>query len=115
MSDGTGIDLLKAFGAALIPVVFSYGGWQRAACVAGEMKDARHILARALVVGVVAVVAIYLLVNLAFLRVLGVGALEPDAHADAGCPGPRIDRPGSGSRARRRWRCRPWGSSVTAL
>jgi basic amino acid/polyamine antiporter, APA family len=68
-------DLLKSFGAALIPVVFSYGGWQRAACVAGEMKDARHSLSRALVVGVLAVIALYLLVNLACLRVLGVDAL----------------------------------------
>jgi len=68
-------DLLKAFGAALIPVVFSYGGWQRAACVAGEMKDARRNLSRALVVGVLGVIVLYLLVNVACLRVLGIEAL----------------------------------------
>jgi APA family basic amino acid/polyamine antiporter len=68
-------DLLKAFGAALIPVVFSYGGWQRAACVAGEMKDAGRSLSRALIVGVLAVITLYLLVNVACLRVLGVDAL----------------------------------------
>jgi basic amino acid/polyamine antiporter, APA family len=68
-------DMLKAFGAALIPVVFSYGGWQRAACVAGEMKDAGRSLSRALVVGVLAVITLYLLVNVACLRVLGVEGL----------------------------------------
>lgn len=69
------LDLVKAFGAALIPIMFSYGGWQTANFVAGEMKDARRNLGRALVAGVLAVIAIYLLVNLAFLRALGLEAL----------------------------------------
>jgi len=69
------VDALKAFGAALIPVVFSYGGWQTANYVAGEMKDAHRNLARALMVGVLAVVGIYLLVNIACLRVLGIDGL----------------------------------------
>jgi APA family basic amino acid/polyamine antiporter len=43
--------------------------------VAGEMKDGRRNLVRALLVGVLAVVAIYLLVNIACLNVLGVVAL----------------------------------------
>jgi APA family basic amino acid/polyamine antiporter len=66
---------LKAFGAAMIPVVFSYGGWQTANFVAGEMKDARRNLARALVVGVLIVIACYMLVTLACVRALGVEAL----------------------------------------
>jgi APA family basic amino acid/polyamine antiporter len=66
---------LKAFGAAMIPVVFSYGGWQTANFVAGEMKDARRNLARALIVGVVVVIALYMLVTLACVRALGVEAL----------------------------------------
>ena len=69
------LDALKLFGAAMIPVVFSYGGWQTANYVAGEMKDSGRNLARALVVGVFAVIALYLLVNIACLRALGVEAL----------------------------------------
>ncbi len=68
-------DPLKAFGAAMIPVVFSYGGWQTANYVAGEVKDSSRNLSRALLVGVVAVIALYLLVNLACLRALGVEQL----------------------------------------
>jgi APA family basic amino acid/polyamine antiporter len=67
--------LLKAFGAAMIPVVFSYGGWQTANYVAGEMKDSRRNLGRALVLGVTAVIVLYLLINLACVRVLGMDAL----------------------------------------
>jgi len=69
------LGFLKSFGAAMIPVVFSYGGWQTSNYVAGEVKDAHRNLARALVVGVIGVIALYLLVNLACLRALGVTAL----------------------------------------
>ncbi|HEY2177208.1 MAG TPA: amino acid permease [Caulobacteraceae bacterium] len=66
---------IKAFGAALIPVVFSYGGWQTANYVAGEVRQAGRNLARALLIGVAAVIALYLLVNLACLHGLGVSGL----------------------------------------
>ncbi len=66
---------VKAFGAAMIPVVFSYGGWQTASYVGGEMRDAGRNLARALLLGVLAVITLYLLVNIACLRALGVAAL----------------------------------------
>jgi basic amino acid/polyamine antiporter, APA family len=65
----------KAFGAALIPVLFSYGGWQTANYVAGEIRDARRRLGLALLGGVIAVAALYLLVNIACLRALGIGGL----------------------------------------
>jgi APA family basic amino acid/polyamine antiporter len=71
----TPADFLKLFGAAMIPVVFSYGGWQTSNFVAGEMKDPGRNLARALVVGVLAVITLYILVNLACLRALGIDSL----------------------------------------
>jgi APA family basic amino acid/polyamine antiporter len=67
--------LLTAFGAAMIPVVFAYGGWQTASFVAGEMKQPRRDLPRALVLGVVGVAALYISVNYVCLRALGVTAL----------------------------------------
>jgi APA family basic amino acid/polyamine antiporter len=66
---------LKAFCAAMIPVVFSYGGYQTANFVAGEMKDARRNLARALVAGILIVITLYMLVTLGCLRALGIDAL----------------------------------------
>ncbi len=67
--------VLKAFGGAMIPVVFSYGGWQTANYVAGEIKNPGRNLARALMAGVAVVILLYLLVNIACLRALGVEAL----------------------------------------
>ena len=68
-------DLFKAYGAALIPVVFAYGGWQTANYVGGEIKNPRRNLVLALVIGVVGVIALYLAVNIACLRALGPAAL----------------------------------------
>ena len=68
--------LLKSIGAAMVPIAFAYGGWQTATFVAGEMRDARRDLSRGLVIGVGGVVALYLAVNLACLRVLGSGGLD---------------------------------------
>jgi APA family basic amino acid/polyamine antiporter len=68
-------DALKAFGAGMIPVVFSYGGWQTTNYVAGEMMNPGRNLARALVAGVLGVMALYLLVNIACIRALGIGGL----------------------------------------
>jgi APA family basic amino acid/polyamine antiporter len=62
---------IQGFSAALIPVLFTYGGWQTANFVAGEMKDPRRNLAIALVAGVLAVTLIYLLINFACVRALG--------------------------------------------
>jgi basic amino acid/polyamine antiporter, APA family len=64
-----------ALGAAMVPVLFSYGGWQQTNFVAQELKDPTRNLPRALVVGVTLVVAVYLFANVAYLRVLGLAGL----------------------------------------
>jgi len=68
--------LLKSIGAAMVPIAFAYGGWQTATFVAGEMRDAPRDLSRGLLIGVGVVVALYLAVNLACLRVLGPAGLN---------------------------------------
>jgi APA family basic amino acid/polyamine antiporter len=60
---------------ALIPVMFTYSGWNAAAYVAEEINDPGKNVPRALALGTLAVVAIYFLLNLLFLYVLPVGQL----------------------------------------
>jgi APA family basic amino acid/polyamine antiporter len=67
--------LLLAVGAALVPVLFAFGGWQQTNFVAEELIEPERNLPRALVLGVVIVVAVYLLANLAYLRTLGIAGL----------------------------------------
>lgn len=66
---------ITAFGAALVPVLFAYGGWQTASFVAGEIREPRRNLPRALIIGVIGVVVLYLSVNFVCVRVLGVNGL----------------------------------------
>jgi basic amino acid/polyamine antiporter, APA family len=67
--------LLSAFGAALVPVFFAYGGWQTASFVAGEMREPRRNLPRALMLGVLGVAVLYTSVNYVCVRALGVTTL----------------------------------------
>ena len=73
---------ILAIGAALVPVLFAFGGWQQTNFIAEELRDPARDLPRALVLGVLIVVACYLLVNLAYLRALGVAGLAA-SHAPA--------------------------------
>ena len=67
--------LVPALGAALVPVLFAYGGWQTAGFVMGELEEPRRDMPRALVIGVAGVIVLYLAVNLVCLHVLGATGL----------------------------------------
>ncbi len=66
--------------AALIPALFAYGGWQQALWIAGEVRQPARTLPRAIVGGVLIVIAVYLLANWSHLRLLGA---EGVAHSGA--------------------------------
>jgi APA family basic amino acid/polyamine antiporter len=67
--------LLLTFGAAMTPVLFAYGGWQTSSFLGGEIRDADRILPRALILGVLGVIAVYVSVNFAYLSALGAQGL----------------------------------------
>ena len=69
------LDLLTALGAAMVPVLFAFGGWQTANFIATEITDPRRNLSRALVLGVAGVIVLYLGVNFVCVRALGAGGL----------------------------------------
>lgn len=62
---------LLALGAAMVPVIFAYGGWQTASFIGGELRNPLRNLPRGLVLGVSGVVILYLAVNAVCLAVLG--------------------------------------------
>ena len=70
---------LLAFGAALVPILFSYGGWQSANVLAEEIREPRRTLPRALVAGTLIVLAVYVLVNVVYLATLGRDGLAATA------------------------------------
>ncbi len=70
-----GVSLLSAFFAGLVPVMFSYGGWQNLNFVAEEVKDPLRNLPRAILIGVLCVIAVYVSANIAYVHVLSAPAL----------------------------------------
>jgi APA family basic amino acid/polyamine antiporter len=62
---------LAAIGAAMTPVMFSYGGWQTSSFVAGEMRNPQRDLARGLLFGVAGVVLLYTAVAFVCVHALG--------------------------------------------
>lgn len=87
---------LVAFGAALIPILFAYGGWQNANYIAEEIEAPERNLPRSLIAGVIVVALVYVLVNVAYLRLLGLdglaGTATPAADAAARALGTAGDK-----------------------
>jgi APA family basic amino acid/polyamine antiporter len=69
------VNLAIAFGSALTPVLFAYGGWQTSSFLGGEVREPARTLPRALVFGVIGVIAVYTSVNFVYVRALGASGL----------------------------------------
>jgi APA family basic amino acid/polyamine antiporter len=69
------VSTLAAIGAAMTPVMFSYGGWQTSSFVAGEMRNPQRDLARGLLFGVLGVVVLYTSVAFVCAHALGPAGL----------------------------------------
>jgi APA family basic amino acid/polyamine antiporter len=77
----SGAGLALAFVLAMQSVIYTYDGWTGVIYFGGEVRDPARDVPRSIFGGVLAVTAIYLLVNLAFLRVLPPGALAGESFA----------------------------------
>jgi APA family basic amino acid/polyamine antiporter len=73
------------FGLSLVSVLWVYDGWGDVSFVGGEVKDPERNLPRAFIIGTLAVIAIYLLANMAYLYLIPVGQMRhsPLVAADA--------------------------------
>lgn len=75
VAGGFGSNTLTVIGAAMVPVLFAYGGWQTSTFVASEIREPRINLPRALLIGVAGVVFLYLAANFVYVAALGVPGL----------------------------------------
>src|SRR5262249_11656540 len=89
MSLGMGLNpapLISAMGVALIAVFWAYDGWVYVTWVAGDIKDPRRNVAKSVVLGVLAVAAIYLSMNVAYVYAMPLSEVakhETIAHEAA--------------------------------
>ena len=75
--------LLAALAVALQGIIFSYDGWVGVAYFAGEVRDPGREIPRSLIMGLLATMAIYVLINAAFLAVLPMTAIAESTLAAA--------------------------------
>jgi APA family basic amino acid/polyamine antiporter len=73
----------SSFGVALIACLLGYDGWVQMSFVAGEIKNPKRNILLALAFGIAAVAAVYLLANMAYLRVLSIPEIAASAHVGA--------------------------------
>ncbi len=64
-----------SFGLAMVFVLLTFGGWNEAAYVSAELHEVRRNMVRALLWGIGIITGIYLLINLAYLRGLGMSEM----------------------------------------
>lgn len=66
------------FAAALLPILFTYGGWQNVCYIAESVKDPRRNLPRGILLGILGVALVYLAINAAYLRAFGAAGLADE-------------------------------------
>lgn len=62
--------------SASLLIFFAYEGWNRLGYAAGEMKNPRHVLPRSITIGLTITIALYVLLNLAYFRVLSLSGVR---------------------------------------
>jgi basic amino acid/polyamine antiporter, APA family len=68
-------DAISLFLISLIPVCFAYGGYQQTINFGSEVKETR-IIPKGIVIGIIIVIALYLLINLAYVEVIGYDKMK---------------------------------------
>jgi len=68
--------LITALGLSLVPVFFTYGGYQQTINFGGDIINAKSNIPKAIAVGISVVIFLYLSINFAYLKVLGIGGLQ---------------------------------------
>jgi len=72
-----------SLGLAMVFALLTFGGWNEAAYISSEMKSGSKQLATALIIGIITITVLYLLINVAYLNVLGLGGVA-NSQAVAG-------------------------------
>ncbi len=67
---------LKAFGACLVAVSFTYGGYQQTINFGGEVQNPSKILPKGIFFGIAIIMLLYITINYTYIKVIGFGNLK---------------------------------------
>ena len=80
---GTAAPSGAAVGLALVFVLLTYGGWTEAAYLSGDLRDVRRNMVRVLAITTLIITLVYVLMNLAYLNVLGLDGISDSCTVGA--------------------------------
>lgn len=72
---GNGTVTISSFYTAMLAAFWAYQGWVSVGFIGGEIKDAKANIPKGIAIGVFVVIVTYLLVNLAYMRVMSIPEL----------------------------------------
>jgi APA family basic amino acid/polyamine antiporter len=78
-----GSSFLASFGVAMVGVLWAYEGWNTCTFAAGEVRNPQRDVPRALILGTLAVIALYVGLNLVYYRVLTVPEVAASSRVGA--------------------------------
>ena len=70
------MSILKAFGACLVAVSFTYGGYQQTINFGGEVQNPSKILPKGIFFGIAIIMLLYITINYTYYKVIGFGTLK---------------------------------------
>jgi basic amino acid/polyamine antiporter, APA family len=85
----------RSWGLAMVFVLLSYGGWNEAVYISAEIKDYRRNIVRSLLWGLGIITVLYLLINLAYLKVLGLEGMAQSQAVAADLMRRALGEPGA--------------------
>ncbi len=83
------------WGLAMVFVLLSYGGWNEVAYISAEIQNPKRNIVRSLVVSIGIITAVYLLINLAYLRGLGLADMANSQAVGAALMDRTLGAPGA--------------------
>ncbi len=88
-------DLVGGIGFAMIFIMLTYGGWNEAAYISGELKDVARSMVRVAIISIAVVGVLYVALNAAYLHVLGAQAMSKSDTVGADYMQVLLGRPGA--------------------
>ena len=80
LTENVPVNLASGMLVALVGVLFSVGGWHHASYLSGEAVDAQRTVPRAMILGVLIVTITYLLINLSYMMLLPLEAIQSSSR-----------------------------------
>lgn len=72
---------LTGFGAAILGTLWAYDGWANVGNMAGELKNPRKDIPKSIIIGLITIILVYILINIAIIKVMPISKVVTSSKA----------------------------------